>query len=127
MTLFDTDVVIWMMRANKAASAVINGTPSRALSAVSYMEYLLGARDAREVRAFKKYLNALGFRILPVTESISERAVALMEEHSLSVRLDPQDALIFATALDYDITLCSGNEKHFRPIQGLRARVFRPE
>lgn len=127
MTLFDTDVVIWMIRGNSAASAVINDTPSRAISAVSYMEYLHGARDAQEVRAFKKYLNALGFRILPVTESISEKAVALMEEHVLSVRLDPQDALIFATALDYDITLCSGNEKHFQPIQGLRSRVFRPE
>ena len=127
MTLFDTDVIIWMMRGNRVAAAAIDSTPSRALSAVSYMEYLHGARDAREAHAFKKYLGVLQFRILPVTESISEKAVSLMEEHALSTRLDPQDALIFATALDYDITLCSGNEKHFRPVQGLRSRVFRPE
>lgn len=127
MTLFDTDVVIWMTRGNKAASAAINATPSRAMSAVSYMEYLHGARDAREVHTFKKYLGALQFRILPVTESISERAVAIMEAHALSVRLDPTDALIFATALDYDITLCSGNDRHFRGIEGIRAQVFRPE
>ncbi len=50
-----------------------------------------------------------------------------MEAHALSVRLDPQDTLVFATALDYDITLCSDNEKHFRPIPGLRNRVSRPE
>ena len=74
----------------------------------------------------KKTLEALEFRILPVTESISEKAIAIMEEFALSVRLDPMDAFVFATALDYDITLCSGNEKHFRPICGLQSRVFRP-
>lgn len=126
MTLFDTDVVIWMVRGNKTAAAVINDTSSRALSAVSYMEYLHSARDAQEVRAFKKYLDVLGFRILPVTESISGRAVSLMEAHALSVRLDPQDALIFATALDLDIPLCSGNEKHYKVVPGLNVKPFQP-
>ena len=126
MTLFDTDVVIWMIRGNRAAAAVINDTPARALSAVSYMEYLHGARDAQEVRAFKKYLDVLGFRILPITESISVRAVSLMEAHALSVRLDPQDALIFATALDLDIPLCSGNEKHYKVVPGLNVKPFQP-
>ena len=126
MTLFDTDVVIWMTRGNSAASAVINATPCRAISAVSYMEYLHGARNAREVRAFKRYLNVLRFQILPVTESISEKAIGIMESHALSTRLDPIDALIFATALEWDITLCSGNEKHFHGIEGIRAKVFRP-
>ena len=126
MTLFDTDVVIWMTRGNREASAAINETESRAMSAVSYMEFLHGARDAREVRAFRSNLKALDFRILPVTESITEKAVAIMEEFALSVRLDPMDAIVFATALDYDITLCSGNEKHFGPIRGLKSQVFRP-
>ena len=126
MTLFDTDVVIWMMRGDKTAAAAINATPVRAMSAVSYMEYLHGARDTREVQTFKKYMRVLQFLILPVTESITERAVAIMERHALSVRLDPTDALIFATALDYDATLCSGNDKHFRDIAGIRAQVFRP-
>jgi hypothetical protein len=127
MTLFDTDVVIWMLRGNKLAAAAIDGAESRAMSAVSYMEVLHGARDAQDLRTSRRTLEALRFHILPVTESITERAVAIVEEHTLSVRLDPMDALIFATAFDYDITLCSGNEKHFRPIQGLRSCVFRPD
>lgn len=126
MTLFDTDVLVWMIRGNKAAANIVNATPVRALSAVSWMEILRGVRDAKDARASKQTLDLLGFRILPVTESISARAVAIMEEHALSVRLDPDDALIFATALDYDITLCSGNEKHFRPVRGLRSQIFRP-
>jgi predicted nucleic acid-binding protein len=127
MTLFDTDVTIWLTRGNEAAADVIDAESIRAVSAVTYMELLHGALDARDARFIRRTLDNYGFRILPVTESISEKAVALMEAHALSVRIDPQDALIFATALDYDITLCSGNEKHFRPIQGLRSRMFRPE
>ncbi len=90
------------------------------------MEFLRGARDAHEVRVFRNTLKALDFRILPVTESITEKAVAIMEEFTLSVRLDPDDALVVATALDLDIELCSGNEKHFRGIEGIRATVFHP-
>ena len=126
MTLFDTDVVIWMLRGNKLAAAAINEVEARAISAVSYMEVLGGARDAQDSRTSRRTLEALRFRILPVTESITEKAVAIMEEFALSVRLDPMDAFIFATALDLDIELCSGNERHFRPIRGLRSIVFRP-
>ena len=127
MTLFDTDVMIWMLRGNANASALINGTPCRAISSVTYMELLHGALDARETRLIKKTLEALGFRVLPVSESITDHAVAIMEEFALSVRLDPMDAFVFATALDFDIELCSGNDKHFRSIEGLSSRVFRPE
>ena len=126
MTLFDTDVMVWMLRGNKAAANEIDSAAARAISAVTYMELLFGAHDAREVKTIRRTLEALDFRVLPVTESISNRAVAIMEEFALSVRLDPDDAMIFATALDLDITLCSGNEKHFRPIEGLRSIVFRP-
>ena len=126
MTLFDTDVVIWLTRGNDAAADAIDATDNRAISAVTYMELLRGAFNARDVRLIRKTLDNFGFRILPVTESITEHAVAIMEEHALSTRLDPSDALVFATALDYDIVLCSGNDKHFRGIDGLRSRVFRP-
>lgn len=126
MTLFDTDVLIWAIRGYAKAADEIDASPSRAVSAVTYMELLRGAKDAADFRKIKKTLSDYGFRILPVTESISARAVAIMEQYALSVRLDPDDALIFATALDYDIMLCSGNEKQFRPVRGLRSRVFRP-
>ena len=43
MTLFDMDFIIWLMRGNKAATAAINTTPVRAMSAVYDMEHLRGA------------------------------------------------------------------------------------
>lgn len=126
MTLFDTDVVIWAIRGNVKASDEIDASPSRAVSAITYLELLHGAKDKADTRVIKKTLADYGFSILPVSETITGQAIAIMEEFALFVRLDPMDAFVFAMALDYDITLCSGNEKHFRPICGLQSRVFRP-
>ncbi len=36
------------------------------------------------------------------------------------------DALIAATATENNLTLLSGNAKHFKPIRGLRLRIFTP-
>lgn len=126
MTLFDTDVVIWAIRGNEKAANEIDAVSCRSISAVSYLELLHGAKDSQDLRKIKRELAFYDFRILPVTESITERAVSIMEQFALSVRLDPDDAFIFATALDLDIELCSGNDKHFRGIEGLRTRIFRP-
>ena len=126
MTLFDTDVVIWLTRGNDAAADVVDAVRKRAVSAITYMELLHGAFNANDARFIRRTLDNYGFSVLPVTEAITNRAVSIMEANALSTRLDPDDALIFATALDLDIELCSGNDKHFRGIAGLRTRVFRP-
>ena len=126
MTLFDTDVLVWAFRGNEKAVAEIGAAAERALSAVSYMELLRGARNAREATAIRKALAALSFRMLPVTESISDRAVALMEALALRNGLDPMDALVFSTALDGAHVLCSANHKHFKEVSDLRSKVFRP-
>lgn len=126
MTLFDTDVIIWLTRGSDAAADAVDAAPNRAVSAVTYMELLRGAFNARDARHIKSTLGNYGFRILPITEAITDRAVAIMEAHALSTRLDPMDAIVFATALEWDITLCSGNDRHFRAIDGIRAQVFRP-
>ena len=126
MTLFDTDVLVWALRGNAKAVAAIDDASERAISAVSYMELLRGARDARDGAAIRRFLRLGGFRVYPVTEAVTSRAVALMEALALSDRLDPMDALIFGTALEDGLVLCSGNQKHFKNIEGLQSIVFRP-
>lgn len=64
--------------------------------------------------------------ILPVSESISERAMALVEAHFLGDGLLLADALIASTAIEHTLTLSSANSKHFRPIQGLVLQAFEP-
>lgn len=125
--LFDTDVLIWALHGSEAAARTIDGDDDRRISAVNYMELMQGARNKREQEAIREFLNALGFVVLPITEAISHRAVIFIEELALKSGIQLANALVFATACEHNLTLCSANQKHFRGIQSLKARVFRPE
>ena len=123
--IFDTDVMIWAFRGNEKALDAIDNAPSRAISAVTYMELLQGVRNKNEMLAMKRFLSVLGFATLPVTANISSRAVSIMEETALKRDLGVADALIFATGLDTGDTLLSGNAKHFKEVPLLDAVAFR--
>ena len=125
--LFDTDVLIWALRGSKKAAKEIDNDESRFISAVNYMELMQGARNKREQILLKQFLNELGFVVLPITEAISHRAMILIEEYALQSGIQLADALVFATACEHSLTLCSANQKHFRNIQSLDSKVFRPE
>ena len=124
--LYDTDVLVWAMRGSKKAADVINRDNERIISAISYMELMQGSRNNRELLMNKSLLKKSGFTILPVNEAISHRAMVFIEEYSLKSGLHLTDALIFATACEHSLTLCSGNEKHFRDIPSINAMVFKP-
>lgn len=124
--LFDTDVIIWALRGNRKASARIDGAPSLHVSAVSYMELLMGARDKREQKVIQAFLRDLGFEQLPVTSSISHRAVIYVEEFALSSGMELADALIAATACENGLELCTANDKHYRVVTDLGLAIFRP-
>lgn len=61
------------------------------------------------------------FREIPVDRAIAERAGRIVRE--FSVRL--LDALIAATALEHELSVVTGNRKHFQPIRGIRLRSLR--
>ena len=90
------------------------------------MELLRGAKDAKELRALKNYVQEAGFHLLPITENISHRAMVFIEELTLSHNLSPGDALIAATAIHHRLPLASGNAKHFKAIKDLELKVFKP-
>ena len=125
--LFDTDVLIWALRGSARAAKEIDDAEERYLSAVNYMELMQGARSKREQTMIKQFLNALGFIVLPITEAVSHRATIFIEEHALKSGIQLADALVFATACEHSLTLCSANQKHFRAIQSLDAKVFKPD
>ena len=124
--LYDTDVLVWAMRGSKKAADVINRDEERIISAISYMELMQGSRNNRELLMNKSLLKKSGFTILPVNEAISHRAMVFIEEYALKSGLHLTNALIFATACEHSLTLCSGNEKHFRDIPLLDTMIFKP-
>lgn len=125
--LFDTDVLIWALRGSARAAREIDGAEERYISAVNYMELMQGARSKREQTMIKQFLNTLGFIVLPISEAVSHRATIFIEEHALKSGIQLADALVFATACEHSLKLCSANQKHFRAIRSLDAKVFRPD
>lgn len=124
--LFDTDVLIWVFRGNHEAAKILERSDQRHLSIVTYMELLQGSRDRHEVKTIKGFLADYAFRMAPLTENIGHRAAIYMEEYGLKVAMCMADALVAATAVEMQWTLCTGNRKHYSPIGELDIRVFRP-
>lgn len=124
--LVDTDVLIWNLRGNEAAASLLDAHPRFRLSAVTYMELLQGLRNKTELRTLRQALHFWEADIVSISEEISARAMFLVEEHALSHNMQMADALIAATALDLGMPLMTANDKHYRHIDGLEIRVFRP-
>jgi len=89
------------------------------------MELLQGTRSRMEMKETRQFLAEQQFRVLPVTESISYMAVALIEQFAPSDGLRVGDAITAATALEHGAPLATANDRHFRMISGLTLRRFR--
>jgi predicted nucleic acid-binding protein len=125
--IFDTDVLIWFLDDDPAAVQLIDSIDNRAVSIVTEMELLQGARSKLDARTIKDLLRSPRFRVIPLTEVIGEVALALIEDHALSDGLRVADALIAATARETGQTLATGNVRHFRSIPRLHLKHFRPK
>lgn len=124
--LVDTDVLIWYFRGNAAAAELLDEIGAFAVSAVTYMELVQGVRHRGELQLLRQALAARQARTIPIDEAISHRATYLVEAFALSHGLGLADALIAATALGRGLTLRTGNDRHYRPVEGLVLETFRP-
>ena len=95
------------------------------LSVISYLELIQGMRNKAELAAAQKMLALRKADVLPLTATITQRAVSLMETLALSHGLQIADALIAATAIEHSRTLLTGNIKHFNAVEGLQIEHFK--
>ena len=124
--LFDTDIFIWAQRENAKAAKCFEGACTRYVSVQTYMELLQGARNKEQHLLVKDFLAEFDFELLPLTENIGHRAAIYVEEYGLSSGLRAGDAIIAAMATENNLELMTSNVKHFRPIQDLKLKRFRP-
>jgi predicted nucleic acid-binding protein len=124
--LIDTDVLIWHLKGNLKAKKVIEKNKGFEMSIVNYLELVQGLRNKKELQALKKTLLIWKPKMLFITEEISTRAMLLMEEYFLSHSLHLADAFIAATALTHNLTILTGNYRHYKPIKGLKLKKFVP-
>ncbi len=124
--IFDTDILIWVQRGNEKAAKLIEKDKDKYLSIQSYMELLQGARNKTHHKHVKNFISDFGFSILPFTENIGHRALIYVEEYALSSNMRAGDAIIAATAVENNMTLVSSNVKHFKVVNELQLKAFKP-
>lgn len=124
--LFDTDILIWVQKGNKKAARVVEASPQRFISTLTYMELLQYPQSRDMQKIVKSFLVDFDFQILPLTENIGHRAAIYIEQYSLAAGLRAGDAIIAATAVENNMPLITGNKKHFKSISGLDIKIFKP-
>jgi predicted nucleic acid-binding protein len=120
LTIVDTDILIDVARGDTDAIDCLlrlEQTSPLAISAVTQMELMTGCRNKRELRDLEQFLNR--YSILKITGQISDRAIDLLQQYFLSHGLLIADGLIAATALVYDESFITKNQRDFRFITGL--------
>lgn len=80
--LIDTDILIWMTRGHAGAASRLQSLMPWQLSAVTYIELAQGCRNKRELHRIKKGLAQCQAQVLPLTEAVTGRAIALIESHA---------------------------------------------
>lgn len=124
--IFDTNIFIYANKRVLTAQELITNADSKAISAVTYMEYVPFCRNKKELFTFEKLLEELDFKIYEIDSQISVQARQLVNQYALSHSVEMGDALIAATALLHNELLCTGNAKHFLPIDGLKLEIYSP-
>lgn len=124
--IYDTDILIWYFRGNQHAKTLLEKNFERAISSVTLMELIQGARNKDELFIINKFIHANKIPVYYINEEINLHAIHLLQEHTLSDGTEWGDALIAATALYYGEEICTANIKHYRCFPNLRIKKFSP-
>ena len=125
--IIDTDVLIWYLRGNKEAQKTINACIPFKISVITYLELIQGVYDKRELRILQKYLREWSTEIIQIDETISTRAMFLVEDYCLSQSMETGDAMIAATAIENQEILLTANNKHYGFIPNIQIKIFKPK
>ena len=105
--LIDTNILIDYLGGIDAARKELSRHDDPAISAITWMEVMVGAEDDREATHLRWFLS--GFTRVPIDDEVSELAVTIRRE--LRIRLP--DAIIRASARRIGGVLVTRNTKDF--------------
>lgn len=120
--LLDTDCIINHLRGKK--EIIPTADQALAMSIVTMGELLYGAQRSSNPKKTQEIISIFqsDYRvsIIDVTEPIIVRYASIKVALSkLGALIEDFDLLIAATALEHNLTLVTGNKKHFARIRGL--------
>lgn len=105
--LLDTNILVDYLAGIEGAREELGRYPAPSISAITWMEVMVGAADEREAGRLRSFLS--GFRLVPIDEAVSEIAVGIRREH----RIRLSDAIIWASARRIEGLLVTRNTKDF--------------
>ena len=112
MMLFDTCIIIDLLRGHTAATAYVKALDSQpSLSVLTATELIAGCRNENERNRINQILATSVMLAVDLETALS--AGRHMQIFGKSHRLDPIDALIAATAGQHGLPLATHNLKHF--------------
>ena len=120
--LIDSNVLIDVSRGNLGAIQYVDRLAGPwALSQVTAMELIVGARDKRDLATIDGFLSL--YPVVPFSDSIGTGAYRLLKTYAKSHGLHVFDSLVAATAMEKAFTLVTLNRKHYQMIEGLQLDV----
>lgn len=105
--LFDTNILIDYLAGIEAAKSEIAQFKVKTISIITWMEVLVGVKEAEMLLIVKNFLNT--FLLVPLDSDIAELAVEIRRTH----RIKLPDAIIWATAEKTNSFLVTRNIKDF--------------
>jgi predicted nucleic acid-binding protein len=124
--IIDTDVLIWYMRGNEKAYEIIEESNNFFISVVTYIELVQGMRNKKGLSNLRKALRGWNAQILYISEEVSAKAMFYVEQHFLSHSIQLADALIGATAITHGFPILTANDKHYKLMQDIQIKKFKP-
>lgn len=113
--LIDSDVLINYSKGIEAdLNFIENNYKTSFISFISFAEVIQGARNKNDLKNLKSLLAPL--EIIYIEVEIQNLSLMLLEEFNLKQGLILFDSLIAASALFYELTLVTYNNKQFKNI-----------
>lgn len=118
MRFLDTDVIVDAVRGYPPALNWLASLPEQpGLPGFVMMEVVKGCRNAMELRRVERIVSP--YSIYWPTPADCQNALGFLSQLHFSHSLGLVDALIAATAIGQEATLCTFNVKHFAAVPGL--------
>ena len=125
MYLLDTDIIIYALKGRPEVVTHLekHARSPMAMSVISLMELYFGAHRSKQAESNLARVRTLenSFQVLAADASIAATFGSLKAKMAAAgTQLDDFDLIIASTALAYNLTLVSNNERHFGRIEGLK-------
>ena len=105
--VIDTNILVDYLNGLEKARRELDSFEELYISLVTWMEILIGAKDAEEESEIREFLRR--FRVHPVDEGVAERAVEIRRGEMIRL----PDAIIWATSQHLGLLLVTRNTRDF--------------